>query len=219
MDEKNFILELLKQVADALVSFCGRPCEVAVHDLTRLDRSLVYIAGEVTKRKPGSPITDLVVKALRRDGDRVEDLLNYRTATKDGRVLKSSTFFFRNRRGHVVAALCLNLDTTEFMNTIRFVESFVRINADKDPNPRETFASTLNETIGSLAEAAVAEIGKQPSSMTTEERFRFVQALEEKGAFLIKGAVDHVAGLTGVSKYTIYSYLQKIRTSRSRATS
>lgn len=215
MGEKEFILGMLKRVADVIASFWGRHCEVAVHDLTRLETSLVYIAGDVTKRKPGSPITDLVLKALRRDGDRVEDLLNYRTMTKDGRVLKSSTFFFRGRRGKVIGALCVNLDTTDFMNTIRLIETFVRDNDDKGQNHRETFASTVNETIGSLIEQILGEIGKQPSSMSTEERFQFVRALEEKGAFLIKGAVDQVASITGVSKYTVYGYLQKIRTNRS----
>lgn len=218
MGEKEVILGMLKQVADSIVSFWGRHCEVAVHDLTQLEKSLVHIAGDVTKRKPGSPITDLVVKALRRDGNRVEDLPNYRTITKDGRVLKSSTFFFRGKRGRVVGALCINLDTTDFMNTIHFVETFARTSDNKGQNHRETFASTVNETIGSLVEQIVGEIGKQPSSMSTEERFQFVKALEEKGAFLIKGAVDQVASITGVSKYTIYSYLQKIRTNRAVAT-
>ena len=214
MGEKEFILDMLKQVADSIVNFWGRHCEVAVHDLTRLEKSLVYIAGDVTKRKPGSPITDLVLKALRRDGDNAEDLPNYRTITKDGRILKSSTFFFRGRRGKVIGALCINLDTTDFMNTIRFVETFVRPGDDKGQNHRETFATTVNETVGSLVEQIVGEIGKQPSSMATEERFQFVRTLEEKGTFLIKGAVEQVASVTGVSKYTIYSYLQKIRTNR-----
>ncbi len=214
MKEKEFILGILRQVADSMVGFWGRPCEVAVHDLTRLEKSLVYIAGEVTRRKPGSPITDLVVKALRRDGDRVEDLPNYRTVTRDGRILKSSTFFFRGKRGKVMGALCINLDTTDLMNTIHFVETFVKTNDGRGGNHKETFASTVNETIGSLVEQIIGEIGKQPSSMSTEERFQFVRTLEEKGAFLMKGAVEQVAGIAGVSKYTVYSYLQKIRANR-----
>jgi predicted transcriptional regulator YheO len=209
--EKEFILGLLKQVADSFVSVVGRHCEVAVHDLTMLEKSLIYIAGNVTKRKPGSPITDLVLQRLRRDGDQVEDLLNYRTSAEDGRILKSSTFFFRGKKGNVICALCVNLDTTDFMNTIRFIESFVRVSDDQGHNHKETFANTVNETIGSLIEQIVGEIGKQPSSMSKEERFLFVRALEEKGGFLIKGAVDQVATITGVSRYTIYSYLHKIR--------
>jgi predicted transcriptional regulator YheO len=211
MEEKESLFEFLKKVADTFVSFWGRPCEAAVHDLTMLNKSLIYLSGDVTQRQLGSPITDLVVKALRREGDGVKDLLNYKTITKDGRVLKSSTFFFRGKKGKVIGALCVNLDTTEFMNTFRFIEALVRTSDDKVQNHGETFASSVNETIGSLVEQILAEGGKQPSTMSTEERFQFVKALEERGAFLIKGAVDQVAIITGVSKYTIYNYLQKIR--------
>ena len=211
MREKELILKTLKQVADAIVNFWGHRCEVAVHDLTQLDKSLVYIAGEVTKRQPGSPITDLVVRALRKHGDRVQDLLSYRTVSKDGRILKSSTFFFRGENGKVIGALCVNLDTTEFMNAIQFVETFIRTNDGTGPNHRETFASSVSETIQSLVGQIIAEIGKQPSTMSKEERVQFIKTLEGRGVFLIKGAVDQVAAITGVSKFTVYSYLQKIR--------
>jgi predicted transcriptional regulator YheO len=211
MREKELILEMLKQVADAIVNFWKYHCEVAVHDLTQLDRSLVYIAGDVTKRQPGSPITDLVVKALRRDGDRVQDLLSYRTVAKDGRVLRSSTFFFRGKNGKVIGALCVNLDTTEFMKAIQFVEMFIRTNDGVEQNQRETFAASVSETIESLVGQIVAEIGKQPSTMSKEEKVQFIKALEGRGVFLIKGAVDHAAAIMGVSKFTVYGYLQKIR--------
>jgi len=38
-----------------------------------------------------------------------------------------------------------------------------------------------------------------------------MKILQRKGAFQIKGAVDQVAMLAGVSKYTVYNYLQKVR--------
>ncbi|WP_336989646.1 helix-turn-helix domain-containing protein [Bacillus infantis] len=48
--------------------------------------------------------------------------------------------------------------------------------------------------------------------MQLEEKVECVRQLEEKGAFLIKGATDYVANVLGVSKFTVYNYLQKIRT-------
>ena len=75
----------------------------------------------------------------------------------------------------------------------------------------ETFAATVGETIEALFEQAVSAVGKQPATMSTEEKTRLVKALENKGAFQIKGAVDQVAILAGVSKYTVYNYLQKVR--------
>ena len=64
MNEKACILNVLKQVADAVIKTFGRSCEVSVHDLSNLNKSLIYIAGNVTKREPGAPITDMALKAL-----------------------------------------------------------------------------------------------------------------------------------------------------------
>ncbi|MDD2481760.1 MAG: helix-turn-helix domain-containing protein, partial [Lutispora sp.] len=36
-----------------------------------------------------------------------------------------------------------------------------------------------------------------------------VETLEDKGVFLIKGAVDYVAKVLCVSRYTIYNYLDE----------
>jgi len=59
----------------------------------------------------------------------------------------------------------------------------------------------------------VAEIGKQPASMSTNEKIRVVKNLETKGTFQIKGVVNQVAVRLGVSNFTIYNYLKKIRAS------
>jgi predicted transcriptional regulator YheO len=76
----------------------------------------------------------------------------------------------------------------------------------------ETFASSITETIEALFEQAVAKVGKQPASMSTDEKIELVKEMELSGVFQIKGAVDQVALFMGVSKYTIYNYLKKIHT-------
>ena len=43
---------------------------------------------------------------------------------------------------------------------------------------------------------------------------QIVSYLDEKGVFLIRGSVDWVASKLGVSKYTIYSYLEAARVAR-----
>lgn len=215
MKEKDLILQTLKQLADAIVSIFGRHCEVVIHDLTHLtdlSHSLIHVAGDVTHRKPGAPITNVVVKSLHEEGNEVKDQYNYRTTTKDGRILKSSNIYIRNSRGKVIGALGINFDITEFLNTVSLMQSFVRTEDSDISLKRETFASSANETIDSLIDQAVAEMGKQPSAMsTTPERIKFIELLEHSGTFHIKGAVEYVARLMGVTKFTVYRYRQDIR--------
>jgi len=211
MDEKKAIFKMLRQMADAVTKTMGRNCEVAVHDFANFNKALVYLAGNVTGRKVGAPITDLVVKALHAEGKKIKDRYNYKTTTKDGRAIKSSTTFIRDSVGEVIGAFCINIDTTELLNASQAIEEIVKTMDFNSNGNRETFAATVGETIEALFEQAVSIIGKQPATMSTAEKIRLVEVLETKGAFQIKGTVDQVAMMIGVSKYTVYNYLQKIR--------
>ena len=91
------ILSQLKQMADAIVAMFGKNCEACIHDLSELQMSLVYISGSVTGRVVGAPATDLLIKALRKPAEDLKDMHNYRTTTGDGRTLKSTTVFIRDK--------------------------------------------------------------------------------------------------------------------------
>jgi predicted transcriptional regulator YheO len=47
--------------------------------------------------------------------------------------------------------------------------------------------------------------------MTREDKVAVVSYLESKGAFLIRYSVERVAELLGLTKYTIYNYLDEIK--------
>lgn len=210
-DEERDIFENLKRLATVMVETFGRNCEAAIHDFEQLPYSLVHIEGEVTRRKPGAPITDLVLRALRREKDEVRDICNYKNVTKDGRTMKSSTTFIRNQTGRVIGAFCVNFDITDYLNSQSLLEDFVQTTHQTVNHRNETFASSLNETIEALMAQAVRKAGKQPVTMSREEKVQLVQSLEFQGAFLIRGAVEFVAKALGVSKFTVYNYLKEAR--------
>lgn len=212
MSDNEWLFKTLAQIADAIVGSFPRNFEVVVHDLSQPRESIQHIAGDVTHRKVGGPVTDLVIKALHQEGGNIRDRHNYKTNTRDGRVLKSSTVFIRDPKGEVVGAFCINFDMTDYLNAVHSLEMFSSTAADLNvPEKVETFATSITETIEALFNQAVAKIGKQSASMSTEEKTELVKELETSGVFQIKGAVDQVALLMGVSKYTVYNYLKKIR--------
>lgn len=212
MTEKESIFQNLQQMADAVAALFGKNCEACVHDLTDLHNSLIYIQGEVTHRKPGAPATDLLLKMLKSNGGRGEDMHNYKTTTTDGRSLKSTTTFIRDSKGTAIAAFCINFDTTEFYNASLALLPFASITENDHPHNIETFANSVSETVDALFEQAISEIGKHPATMNVEEKTQLIQLLEEHGTFQFKGAVEQVAFLMGVTKFTVYNYLKKVRT-------
>lgn len=208
--ENRHILENLERIAETISQTFGKNCEVCVHDVADLRRSLIYLAGNTTGRSTGAPATDLLTKALKNPSP--EDLHNYVTTTSDGRVLKSSTSFIRNSSGEVVAALCINFDTTDFFNAAQALSPFITQSANKPHSPAvETFSFAPEETLKTLFDQAVEKVGRQPSTMSTDEKIDLVKELENLGVFQFKGAVEQVAALTGVSKFTIYNYRKKLQ--------
>lgn len=211
MTEHEAILENLQQLAKAVVSLFGKNCEACVHNLSSLQSSLTYIEGDVTKRKKGAPATDLLIKLLRQNEASPENMHDYTTMTNDGRSLKSATTFIKDSSGTPVAAFCINFDTTDFYNANQALMPFITSMQNGSGEKSETFAHSVSETVEAIFREKVEEIGKHPTTMSVEEKTKLIELLEESGTFKLKGTVDQVAHLMGVTKFTVYNYLKKIR--------
>ena len=66
--------------------------------------------------------------------------------------------------------------------------------------------------VGDLVSSILAErfAGISPARLKQEERMTVIHTLQEKGVFLIKGAVPEVAQALSCSEATIYRYLSKL---------
>jgi len=216
MDERNSIFRTLEQLADTMTATFGDNCEVVIHDLSNITASLVYITGNVTHRKIGSPTTDTIIKELVEQGSAVRDKVGFKTITDDGRELKSSSSFIRDSNGEVIAAFCVNFDVTDYLNAIQAMSLFAGIKKQGETRKiSEEFAFSVDNTIDTLFEQAVESIGKRPATMSMEEKIQLVKILEENGVFQIKGVINQVALLLGVSNFTVYNYLKRIRAANS----
>lgn len=157
----------------------------------------------------GSPITNLVLKELAKPEEDIRDIPNYKTQSTKGQIMKSSTVFLRNQDQKPVGALCINYDISLFMQFGGEIEEFIHF--ENTESQTENFFSTVQDVIHGMVEEVLHGFKKAPSIMTIDEKVECVRILEQKGTFLIKGATEYVAHALGVSKFTVYNYLQKIR--------
>jgi predicted transcriptional regulator YheO len=198
-------------LADALVQALGPNYEVVLHDLRHPDHSLCHLAGNVTGRSVGAPATNVLLEAMEAQGDAAEDIFNYPTELS-GRPLRSSIIFVRDGK-HVVGAFCLNVDVSGLemlREEIDRLIGFGRKEAQRD----EVFRNSVSDLVDDLLTETFSEAGLRPSDMSPDDRMRVVASLQARGAFHAKGAVERVAHELGVSKFTIYGYLQRLRRSR-----
>ena len=198
-------MEFLKRLAVGLAAQFGENCEVVVHDLTKPDNTIVAIEnGHVSNRKLGDGPSHIVLEAMKKDPKDLHDQLGYLARTHDGRILKSSTIYIRNEEGKPEGILSINYDITGLLMTEAAVKSIIHHDDGEKP---ERIPQSVNELLDDLIEQSVATVGKPVALMTKEDKIRAIQYLNNAGAFLITKSGDKVSKHFGISKYTLYSYI------------
>lgn len=71
--------------------------------------------------------------------------------------------------------------------------------------------SDLRKGLANLVAEIEAEMGGQMAELGRVDKQRAVRMLDERGAFAIRNAVDEVADAMGVSRVTVYNYLNATR--------
>jgi len=210
----NKIIQNLIPIAKTISATFGKNCEVVLHDFGGLQNSIIFIEnGHVTGRKVGDPITDFALASWRKGGfGNLKDnkLFNYKTKTKDGRILKSSSVFIKNEKNRIIGCLCINYDMTGHLMFEKTLNEFCAI-SELNEEKEETFVNDVDEILDNLINKAIEEIHKPISIMQKDDNLRVVDNVDEKGGFMIKGAVDQLAHKLNVSRYTIYNYLDEIK--------
>ena len=212
MDPK---LDFLKQLAHGLAVQFGSSCEVVIHDLTKkdLDKSIVYIEnGQVSNRHTGDGPSGIVFETLRSDPGKINDKLAYLTRTDDGRILKSSTLYIRNEKGRIAYIFSVNYDITALLAAENSIRSLIQTTPEENPDSSDTpqkITHNVTELLDLLIEQAIAKVGKPVALMNKDDKVAVVQYLNNAGAFLITKSGDKVSSLLGISKFTLYSYMDK----------
>lgn len=205
-------LTFLKQIAKGLAVQFGENCEVAIHDLARenLEHSVVHIEnGHVSNRKVGDGPSRVVLETLRGDLKlkTLEDHLGYLTKTSDGRILKSSTMYFRDDEDNVRYILSINFDITNLMFIESSIKSLTATELGTGTSEPAKIAQNVNDLLDDLIEQSVTLAGKPVALMSKEDKITAIQFLNDAGAFLITKSGDKISKYFGISKYTLYSYI------------
>ncbi len=205
--EKNRMFDLLGRLIHGMAMAVGNSCEVVLHDFSNPERSIIAIEnGHVTGRKVGDPLDVLGFQVLRHPPNK--DLINYRAETKDGKVLRSSSIFLRGQGGEVLGAICINLDISDIVKAQKVLEG---IATPLTAGVEESFEHNIDEVLELFIREAVGATGKEISALDREDKIAVVSHLEGKGAFLIRYSIDRVAQFLSISKFTIYNYLEEVK--------
>jgi len=201
----------LKRLLQMLAAQFGPNSEIILHDLSK-DYSHTIVAIEnnsITGRNVGDGGTNLGLEVLRNPPNSGGDLCNYFNKTTDGKMLRSSTFYFRNDQGAVIGSICINTDITPMVQLQDLVQNMTMMTPNQEV--MEVFANRVEDLFEYFIKQSVKRIGKNASDFTMEDKIEVVRFLDSKGFFLITYASDEACKFLSISKFTLYKYLSIAR--------
>ncbi|NCB63409.1 MAG: transcriptional regulator [Clostridia bacterium] len=203
--DRDEAFEFLDRTARGIAEMFGSSCETLVHDMGTPTHPILSIYnGHVSGRVVGSTL-DILGTARELDPDAtVNDQVNLYATTPTGAQIKSSTFHIIGENYNL--ALGINFDYTSLVYANRILVDLMSAEADL----RAALWQGGDSALADLFEDCLAALGKPLDALTKTDRLKLVALMDQKNAFSYRKSVPFVSKRLGVSRYTVYKYLDEL---------
>ncbi len=198
-------LTFLDTLAVVISEMFGQHCEVVISDLDNIDKSVLSIYnGKVTGRRVGDPLNTRSEELIERSKGGYN--INYKKANKKTKKEIKSSTIVTNAFGRNIS-FCINYDCDEISAIHKTLKKFLSMG-------EEVYDEFDNYDNGELAERKfkieLEKMNKPIVEMNKKDRIELISNLKEAGVFKIQKSVPYIAEQMGLSRYTIYNYLNEI---------
>jgi predicted transcriptional regulator YheO len=195
----------------------GTETQIILTDLERI----IYVENSLNPTLiPGAPLGEREKKFQKeRYYQNKEYVINYRALSANGDRLRSSTMFIRNAEGKLIGTLTIGTRVEELLRVRDVMDTMINgSNSNLNINESKNTPTPVYENLSVSVEDMVAETvnkglscsGVPAERLTPAEKKNIVQELDQKGVFMVKGAISIVAKRLNSSDATIYRYLQQL---------
>ncbi len=227
--ERTTVFNALRPMTALLSRVVGSNVEVVLHDFSQPERSIVAITnGHISGRSVGDSILSgpkhdkgfaSAQQALSARGQPTHSIIDgYNTVTAAGTPLRSTTALYRDSQGEPFAALCINIDLT----VVEMAHAWLGRMLDTTREPQAARPPEEAPQVDALIEEIIADavnrFGKPVQVMSKDEKIHAVQAMLERGLFMVRGGVERAAAALKVTRFTVYNYLDSLRSRSPAAT-
>ncbi|MEI2296857.1 helix-turn-helix transcriptional regulator [Ensifer sp. MJa1] len=200
----NFRLAMHAPAASAISALLYPHAEVVLHDLKA--GTIAAIWNCFSGRSVGED--SLIEAEFTRFSAKDMVLGPYEKTGPDGQRFKSISAVLRDGEGEAIGLLCINLDVSMIDNALKLLSAFA---GAEQPRPQALFSRDWREEINAALHGWLRERGLALSALKRGDRVALVAALDARGLFETRNAVDHLASLVGASRASIYNYLAAAR--------
>ena len=198
--------EFLDRAARGIAEMFGSSCETLVHDMGVPTHPILSIYnGHVSGREVGSTMDIMCIGLELDEQAATTDQVNLAAVTPDGRQTKSSTFHMIGEDYNL--ALGINFDYTSLVFANRILADLMSAQADLRT---ALWQPGDSRQLADLFDQCVAALGKPLDALSKADRLKVIAMLRQRSAFSYRKSVPYVAGRLGVSRYTVYKYLDEL---------
>ena len=200
--------KILIKFCDFISHLMGPQTEVVLHD--RTGKILWITGGEITGRAAGQQEQPSAMEMIARQqaAEGSDFCTGYKSFSRKGTPLRSSSLFFRDEKGALDYVLCVNQDISAYVNLQEMLGAFIgdrpevqQVQPDND---------SLDDVVMKMILGEIARL--KPSDLESkEDKLRLIARLNEKGIFGARGAGGTVCELLHIAQPTLYKYLQELR--------
>lgn len=206
-------INLLSDMAKYIAMQSNENCGVVPRDLTFPYSKIVVTTwnGCVAGRKIGDSGTNASLQILKGSVS-PDDQYRYINITPDGKTLRSSSKYFHDEYGKASGSLYINPDITDL---IKCQDPLRLLTCDESEssahNSSEFFIGNIDDLLEEMMSDTASKASKKIKDLIEEEKVNIVQSLGKEGFFLIKKPAETFADSLGLSRHSIYNYLNEVK--------
>ena len=204
-------IEVFENILTLLENQFGSNCEIVLHDNTKeYEHSIVDIRnGHITNRKTADIEDNAELQTLARIASNTH-IFNKIIHMRDGKILRSSSIAIHDDDGHNIGSICINTDITDTVKCEEYLKHF-NMYTSSNAYVSNSSLTDVNKLLDNLLEQCDMMFNKPRTHLNKDEKMQVIRFLDDKGAFLITKSGDKVCDFLGISKFTLYNYLENIR--------
>lgn len=174
------------------------------------------VNGELSGRTLNGPLTNYAKKLISEKVYLEKDhIVDYVGEGPRGKKFRSSTLFIKDSEGQLQGLLCINIDVDVYRKVAKDVLKLANLSIDieqfemktEQEQPVEKLHDNVRNIIYTVIDKDILDSGAQ---LSPEQKKLAISKFKEYGVFDIKGTINEVADIMGMSESSVYRYLQLI---------
>ena len=214
--ERKQQLEAILPLMHFFGEMLGPDAEIILYDVD--DRVVYQVLNPMDDEMvPGSEMRSLERNFIdSKIYEKEEFIVNYRALSRSRHKLKSATFFLKNnpeRQLRGMITVNINVDRlVELRDALNVMISGYR---PYEASANSPFYNNFEVSVEGLVSTAIQDeldrFGVEPTRLSYQEKMELGHSLDEKGIFLVKGAIAELAAALKTTETSMYRYLNKLQ--------